>query len=306
MMSIQPPFSSTASRRPLSVRGRLPPQVLVLAVSSFAAACGGSDDGSQAKEYLLASGRWDNTVIVIDVTKAIDPANNATSNAIVNRLRVTPDVDASGSGRLDTPASGQPINVVVAPDNRHAYVVNHSGRTTPSQTAVSQHGWPGSVTVVDLAKATDPANNGTLIAVEGYIDTQDFGSTGFAITPDQQYAAQAHSEGPGTEDGARYLSIIDLNRNIIVRQVQLAFGSPGFPCPPPTIARASPDPTFGCFPASNGVTISPLGGGTIFTANGGTGDVSVISLQKALAGDSGAELGRVSGADWRFWNLDEP
>ncbi|MEO7246164.1 MAG: hypothetical protein ABIX12_13590 [Rubrivivax sp.] len=232
-------------------------------------------------------------MIVIDVAKAIDPANDATSNAVINRLRVTPDVDATGTGKLDTPASGQPINVVISPDQRRAYVVNHAGRATPAQSASFQHGWPGTVTVVNLAKALDPANNGTLNAVEAYIDSQNYGATGFAISPDQKYAAHASSEGPGTEDGARYLGIVDLTRNIVVRQVELAFGSPGFPCPPTPIPRAGPDPFIGCFTATNGVTISPLGGGTIFTANGGTNDVSVISLQKAIAGQPGAELGRI-------------
>jgi DNA-binding beta-propeller fold protein YncE len=41
------------------------------------------------------------------------------------------------------------------------------------------------------------------------------------------------------------------------------------------------------------VTVSPLGGGTIFTANGGTNDISVISLQKAVAGEAGAEMARI-------------
>lgn len=265
---------------------------LTVLATAVLVSCGGGDD-APTKDYLLASGRWDNTVIVIDVAKAIDPANDGTANAVINRLRVTPDVDANGTGKLDTPASGQPINVVITPDNRRAYVVNHSGRATPAQAASFQHGWPGTVTVVDLTKALDPANNGTLNAVEAYIDAQNYGATGFAISPDQKYAAHASSEGPGTEDGARYLGIVDLTRNIVVRQVELAFGNPGFPCPPTPIPRAGPDPFIGCFTATNGVTISPLGGGTIFTANGGTNDVSVISLQKAIAGQAGAELGRI-------------
>ena len=45
-----------------------------------------------------------------------DPANDGTPNAVVNRLRVTPDIDANGTGKLDTIASGQPISVVVSKD----------------------------------------------------------------------------------------------------------------------------------------------------------------------------------------------
>ncbi len=277
----------------LSRKASLLVALTALAAASLIGCGGGGDNSAPTKDYLLASGRWDNTVVVIDVEKAIDPANDGTPNAVINRLRVTPDVDANGTGKLDTPASGQPINVVIAPDNRRAYVVNHSGRATPAQAASFQHGWPGLIAVVDLTKALDPANNGTLNAVEAYIDPQNYGATGFAISPDQKYAAHASSEGPGTEDGARYLGIIDLTRNLVVGQVELAFGNPGFPCPPTPIPRASPDPFFGCFTATNGVTISPLGGGTIFTANGGTNDVSVISLQRAIGGQAGAELGRI-------------
>jgi hypothetical protein len=62
---------------------------------------------------------------------------------------------------------------------------------------------------------------------------------------------------------------------------------------PKEIPHSAPDPRFGFYPDTNGLTISPLGGGTIFTSNGGTNDVSVISLQKALAGDKSAEIGRI-------------
>ena len=72
-----------------------------------------------AAPYLLVSGRWDNTLVVIDLAKAIDPANDGTPKAIVNRLRVTPDLAPN------TPASGQPVNVVLSPDKRFAYDVLH-------------------------------------------------------------------------------------------------------------------------------------------------------------------------------------
>lgn len=285
------PSLSVASVVPrgLVLSRRIAPGASLLSLAILAA-CGG---GSEPKEYLLASGRWDNTVVVIDIEKALIPANDGTPNAVVNRLRVTPDVDANGTGKADTIASGQPINVVIAPDNLRAYVVNHSGSATPAQSASFQHGWPGSVTVVDLVKALDPANNNTLNAVEGYIDGKNWGATGFAIAPDQRFAALASSEGSGTEDGSRVIGIVDLAARAVVRQLDLAFGKPGFPCPPVPVPRAAPDPKVGCFTGTNGITISPLGGGTLFTANGGTNDVSVVSMPKAIAGEPGAELGRI-------------
>jgi WD40 repeat protein len=283
-------YAASASRR----------KMLGIALTTAAAAaailtaCGGGSNNSAdaTKDYLLASGRWDNTVIVIDVAKAIDPVNDATPNAVVNRLRVTPDIDANGTGKLDTVASGQPITVAITPDNLRAYVVNHSGKSTPAQTASFQHGWPGTVTVINLKKALDPANNGTLNAVEAFIDSKGFGGTGFAVDPGLKYGAVANSESPDSEDGGNYIGIVDLATNTVIRRVDQAYGHPGFTCPV-TPPHASPNPAFGCFAGTNGVTISPLGGGTIFTANGGTEDVSVISLQKALAGDPGAELGRI-------------
>ena len=112
-----------------------------------------------AGPYAIVSGRWDNTVVVIDLVKAIDPANDGTANAVINRLRVIPDIDPRNSGIADTPASGQPVNVVIPPEGRFAYVVNHSGRATPAATEAFQHGHEGTVTVLDLRKALDPANN---------------------------------------------------------------------------------------------------------------------------------------------------
>ncbi|MFC5067814.1 YncE family protein [Flaviflagellibacter deserti] len=246
-----------------------------------------------ADDFFLASGRWDNTVIVIDLKKAIDPANDGTSKAVINRLRVTPDIDATGSGKADTVASGQPIIITISPELRRAFVVNHSGKSTPEQAGSFQHGWPGSVTVVDLDKALDTRNNGTLGAVEGYIDSEGFGATGFAVSPDLKFGVLAHAEDKGNEDGGRHINIVDLAQKKVVHKVEQAYGKPGFDCPPATIPHKAPDKAFGCFPDTNGVTISPLGGGTVFTANGGTNDVSVISLSKATAGEKGAEIGRI-------------
>ena len=98
----------------------------------------------------------------------------------------------------------------------------------------------------------------------------------------------------GDEDGGREIKVIDLATRKVVGKVTQAYGSPGFPCPPSPVPHAAPHPAFGCFPDTNGITVSPLGdSGTLFTGNGGTDDVSVISVAKAIAGDPGAELARI-------------
>lgn len=267
-------------------------KVTALSASALALATAAAVPAA-AKDYILATGRWDNTAIVIDVEKAIDPTNDGTPNAVINRLRVTPDIDGKGTGALDTVASGQPIIIAISPDQKRAYVVNHSGRSKPEDAAAFQHGHPGSVTVLDLAKALDPAHNGKLGAVEAFIDSEGSGATGFAVSPDLKYGILAHAEGPGNEDGGRHINIVDLATNKVIHKVEQAYGKPGHPCPPATIPHRAPDPAFGCFPDTNGLTISPIGGGTVFTANGGTNDVSVISLPKALKGDKDAEVARI-------------
>ncbi len=269
--------------KPISA-GRWLPMILLVAGISAAEGAG---------PFLFVSGRWDNTVVVIDVQKALDPANDATPNAIVNRLRVTPDIDAKGTGVKDTPASGQPVNVVMSPDNRYAYIVNHSGAATPEASAKFQHGHAGTVTVLNIAKALDPANNMTLNAVEAIIPTGNFGPVGLAVTPDRRHALVSGSEGDGDEDGGRVITVIDLAARSVLRHIELAYGKPGFPCPPPKIAHAGPHASFGCYTDSNAIVMSPRHGGVAFTANGGTDDVSVVDMTRAVSGAPGAELARI-------------
>jgi DNA-binding beta-propeller fold protein YncE len=249
---------------------------------------------AQAKgPFVLASGRWDNTVVVIDLEKAMDPANDGTPNAIINRVRVTPDIDAKGSGAKDTPASGQPVNVVLSPDGRSAYIVNHSGSATPAAADAFQHGHAGTVTVLNVAKALDPANNMTLNAVDAIIPTGNFGPVGLAVTPDGRHALVSGSESDGDEDGGRVITVIDLPVRKVVRHIELAYGKPGFACPPSKIPHAGPHKDFGCYTDTNAVVMSPRHGGVAFTANGGTDDVSVVDVSRALAGSAGAEMARI-------------
>ncbi|GIT15207.1 MAG: hypothetical protein CM1200mP36_09630 [Gammaproteobacteria bacterium] len=60
-------------------------------------------------------------------------------------------------------------------------------------------------------------------------------------------------------------------------------------------SQLSPDPGWGCFPDPNGLALGRASNGNsyVFTANGGTDDVSVIDLARALEGDRRAEIGRI-------------
>lgn len=242
--------------------------------------------------HILVSGRWDNTVSVVDLQRALDPANDGTSKAIVNRVRVTPDVDTDGDGIADTPASGQPVSIAIPKTGRYAYVVNHSGRATPAAAAAFQHGHPGVVTVVDLVAALDPASNGTTKAIADLISTGMAGPVGVTVTPDDKYVLVTCAEAAEREDGGAEVTVIDAATRKVVRQIPLAVRMNGGIAPVPS-PHPGPHPTYGNFPDPNGVAISPLGPGYIFTANGGTDDVSVIDLKRALAGDPKAELARV-------------
>ena len=116
--------------------------------------------------------------------------------------------------------------MVIPPAGRFAYVVNHSGRATPAATAAFQHGHAGTVTVLDLQKVLDPANNGTTNAVVAIIPTGGFGPVGLAVTPDRRFALVSNAEGDGNEDGGRTISVMDLSANTVVRKVTQAFGKP--------------------------------------------------------------------------------
>jgi DNA-binding beta-propeller fold protein YncE len=172
-------------------------------------------------DMLLVSGRWDNTVLAIDLARAMDPTNDGTANAIVNRVRVTPDIDHGGGQRRQ--ASGQLVNVVLSPDGRTAYVVSHSGPASNAGAQANQHGHPGLVTVLNVARALDPAHAGTLGAVETMISTGGHGPVGFAITPDGRHALVSNSEGDGTEDGGRTIVVIDLGARRVLHQVTQAW-----------------------------------------------------------------------------------
>ena len=242
--------------------------------------------------HLIVSGRWDNTLAIVDIEAALAASNDATPNAIISRPRVTPDVDTDGDGRADAWASGQPIIVAVDRAARFAYVVNHSGAATPEAAGAYQHGHPGLITVVDLAAVRDPIHTGTLGAVAGFIPTGRTGPTGCGFSPDGRTLLVNCGEATGSEDGGDEVTAIDLATRRVVQRIPLA-EAPGHPAPGPS-THDSPHASFGRYPNPTGMAISPLNGGLMFVGNGGFSDVSVFDIQAALAGDRGAEVGRVA------------
>jgi DNA-binding beta-propeller fold protein YncE len=235
----------------------------------------------------VVSGRWDNNVAIVSLERALDPANHGTPDAIVSRPRVTPDIDDRGAR---VPASGQPVSVAISADGRRAFVVNHSGRATPADAAAFQHGHPGMVTVLDLAKAAGPASDGRLDAVEAFVPLGVAGPVGCALTPDQRHLAITSAEAPEHEDGGCTVALLDTETLAVVRQIaqplRRADARPS--------RHPAPHESYGAFPDANGIAVSARHGGLIFTANGGTDDISVIGLAAALAGEQNTEIARVA------------
>lgn len=250
-----------------------------------------------AGPFAFVAGRRDPRIIVIDLEKALHPANNATPNAVISRVRVAPEIAGF--------AVGDPANILIGPEGRFALVVNHAGNTAPSAIAPFTHGHRGTISVLDVRRALDPVNDDTTNAIARVIDSGAFGPVGLALTQNRKQALVAHSESDGDEDGGREITVIDLARGAVVQTFLMALGgggklpqSPGRSCAdleadPSLIPHAFPDPNVGCFPDSNGLGISLLHGGFAFAANGGTDDVSVISVERLLAGDPAAEVARI-------------
>jgi DNA-binding beta-propeller fold protein YncE len=137
------------------------------------------------------------------------------------------------------------------------------------------------------------------------MDSGGFGALGVVLLSEMLVIANA--ENNLTEDGGNRITFVDRRTGSLRGMVELALGSPGFDCPdypvphvapygpPPDRAVLSPDPRWGCFPDPNGLALGRAGNGDlyVFSANGGTNDVSVIDLARALQVDPNAEIGRV-------------
>jgi DNA-binding beta-propeller fold protein YncE len=252
-------------------------------------------EGEAGSTYILATGRRLPYLYAISLDAAVDPANDNTSNAIIGRSKVALD-------RLDGRPLGDPANLVVSEDGGTVYVVNHHGSIDNEE--FRQHGGRGQIAVLDVDAVLDPRNDRTANALKRHLDSGGFGALGVALLSDMLVIANA--ENNLTEDGGNRVTFVDRRTGSLRGVVELALGSPGFDCdypvpyasaygPPRNLAILSPDPRWGCFPDPNGLALGRAANGDayVFTANGGTNDVSVIDLGRALNGDRLAEVRRI-------------
>ena len=269
---------------------------LTLAVTTLLGAATVAQEAVGKRRYILATGRRLPYLYVISLDAALDPANDRTSKAIVGRSKVATEA-------LDGRLLGDPANLVVSEDGRTVYVVNHHGAI--DNAAFRQHGGRGQIAVLDVDDLLAPRNDGTANALRRHMDSGGFGALGIVLLPEMLVIANA--ENHLTEDGGNRITFVDRRTGSLRGTVELALGSPGFPCPdypvpyvppygpPRNLAVRAPDQGFGCFPNPNGLALGRATDGSayVFSANGGTNDVSVIDLGRALRGDARAEIGRI-------------
>jgi DNA-binding beta-propeller fold protein YncE len=275
---------------------RSTPIFFIVAVATLLGTAISAQETARQRRYILATGRRLPYVYVIAFDAALDPANDRTSNAIVGRAKVAAD-------GLDGRSLGDPANLAVSEDGRTVYVVNHHGAI--DNAAFRQHGGRGQIAVLDVDDLLNPGNNGTANALRRHMDSGGFGALGIVLLPEVLVVANAESHL--TEDGGNRIAFVDRRTGSLRGVVELALGSPPVPCPnypvpyvaphgpPRNLAVLSPDPNWGCFPDPNGLALGRAADGSayVFSANGGTNDVSVIDLGRALRGDPRAELRRV-------------
>ena len=257
-----------------------------------------ADDHRHARTYILATGRRDPRMYAIDLEKALRPENQNTSGAVVSRSK--PALDA-----LDGRPLGDSANLAISEDGKTAYVVNHHGAIDNAE--FQQHGGRGNLAVMNIQKMTDPRLDNTAAALERTIDTGWFGAVGIVLLPELFVLSAAESHL--TEDGGNRITFVDRRTGSLRGMAELKLGSgphcpvaPTFPVPfvspsgpPSPVALLSPDPSWGCYPDTNGLAVGRGSNGKsyLFGANGGTDDVSVIDLELALAGDRTPEIARI-------------
>jgi DNA-binding beta-propeller fold protein YncE len=242
--------------------------------------------------FILASGRRDPRIYAIDLAAALKPENNNTPNAIVSRSLVSPR-------RRDGELLGDPANIVLSDDQSTAYVMNHHGSIVNAEFV--QHGGRANISIMDVKRMLRREFDNTDAAVLKIVDAGWFGGVGLIALPDLIIAST--SEGWLGQDGSNRISLIDPKTGGIIGQIQMALVGPGtrqlnpscaaFPVPfvsptPPPVSYSylGPSHAFGCWPNPQFIALGKGSDGKTYllSGNGGTEDVSVMDLQKALAG----------------------
>lgn len=269
---------------------------LILGATAVATMGLAAAEATGQERILLVAGRRLPYLYAVSLDAALDPDNDGTSNAVLARSKVALD-------GLNGRPLGDPANLVLSEDGSTVYVVNHHGAI--DNATFTQHGGRGAVAVLDVDAAIDPRNDRTANALRRHIDSGGFGALGIVLLP--ELLAISNAENHLTEDGGNRITLVDRRTGSLRGTVELALGSPGFECPdypvpyeapygpPRDLAVLSPDPGWGCFPDPNGLALgrSSEGAAYLFSANGGTNDVSVIDVSRALAGDPQAEIDRI-------------
>jgi YVTN family beta-propeller protein len=259
--------------------------------------------GEDKRTFILATGRRDPRIYAIDLHKALQPANNNTSNAIVSRALVNPR-------RLDGTPLGDPANIILSEDGEVAFVMNHHGGVVNAE--FLQHGGRASIAVMNVHKLIDRRFDDTDAALEHDFDAGWFGGVGILTVGDLIVAG--YSEGWLSEDGSNRIGLIDRRTGGIRGQIEMPLTGPGtrqlrascasFPVPfvSPTEPAQIPagqaflsdvDPEdFGCWPDPEGLALARGSDGKTYliSGNAGTEDVSIMDFSSALSGNRVVEV----------------
>ena len=251
-----------------------------------------------AQPYALVTGRRDPRIYAIDLAAALKPANNNTANAIISRNWV-------GPRRLDGVLLGDPANIVLSPDGKSAFGMNHHGQV--SNTEFLQHGGRASISMMDVKKMLQKSSDNTAAAVEKVMDGGWFGGVGLLPLANPNLLLASASEGWLSEDGSNRITIIDPKTGAFVGQIQMPMKGEGIrqlrpDCPavevpfkmgpPAAVPYLAPSKEFGCWPDPESLAIGKGSDGKsyLFSGNAGTEDVAVMDLERALKGEPVVEI----------------
>jgi DNA-binding beta-propeller fold protein YncE len=257
-----------------------------------------ADAALAAGPYAFVTGRRDPRIYAIDLGAALKAANNNTDKAIISRSWV-------GPRRLDGVLLGDPANIVLSPDGKSVYVMNHHGQVSNSE--FLQHGGRASVSVLDVKKMLQKSSDNTDAAVERVMDGGWFGGVGLLPLASPKLLLTSASEGWLSEDGSNRITIIDPKSGAFVGQIQMPMKGAGTRqlnpnCPdvevpwkggkPPVNVYLAPSKEFGCWPDPESLAVGKGSDGKsyLFSGNAGTEDVSVMDLARALKGEPVVEI----------------